>query len=1705
MTVPMRRPSALLPVLAAVAWLGLLAVPANAAAPSATGVPTITGNARAGQTLTSTTGIFAGTAPMTYTRAWQRCDETGAVCSPIAGASAAAYTPVAADVGKTIRVAVTATNVEGSATTTSAATAVIAPLSPPINDPAGLPVISGTPRDGQVLSATDGTWSGITPMTFTRLWRRCDAGGGSCTALAGAATHTLTSNDVGSTIRVEITAKNADGQGVATSAQTAVVDAAAPVNTVAPAMTGPARSGQTLTSASTGTWTGTVPMTYARQWTRCDAGGSACVPIPGANGTTYVVTDADIASTIRVAVTATNVKASATASSAASAVVGPRMPPQSTADPSISGSPVDGQVLTAVDGTWSGTSPITTTRRWQRCDALGASCVDLAGTATTLTLTSADVGSTIRTRVTATNPDGTTQAVSAVTPAIAPALPSATAAPAVSGSAREGQLLTASTGTWKGTPTIAYSYVWQRCASGTCTAIAGETAPTYRAVAADLGKTLRVAVTATNDAGAATSTSAQTASVTAGAPVNVDLPTISGPLPRDGELYSLALGTWAGTAPLVHDRQWLRCNASGSACTPISGEITDDYRLAGADVGKTLRVEITTTNAYGTAKAQSAASPLIQAAPPRADSAPAIGGVLRDGQTLSATSSWSGTAPISLTYQWQRCDALAPTCTDIAGATSATYPLTAPDVGSRMRVRIGALNAGGGGSAVSDLAFAGDPAGLVAPAAPRATGAPVLTGTAIEGGTLTSGDGVFTGTPPLTRSFQWQRCDSAGNGCTDIPGATASERVLTAADRGATLRAIVTAVNSEGSDSIASASSAVVAMAPPRNVIAPSVAPDTGLRDGTLLTATDGAWAGSNPQTLTYSWERCKTATTCVPVPGAGGPSYMLATSDVGFALRVVVTATNGAGYASQASPPTGIVGTNPPVNVTPPTVAGTARDGDVLTAVDGTWAGPVVFDTTYEWWRCDTAGANCTVVPGATSQSIVLSAADIGRTLRARVFRTSAGGSTGAFSDPTLPVAAAAPRNLSLPQITGGAAVGRTLTADRGAWFGSPTLDFAYQWQRCAADGSACSDIAGAVAATYRATDDDDDSSLRVVVTASNDVGSASATSPSTLEVQTDPPSMLAPPSIVAPAGPVAVGVRLTAEPGTWGGAVPMSFTYQWVRCDAQVAGCSPITGATGSSYVLTRADLGARITFTVTAANVVDTTTALAEATEAVRPEAPSNVGLPVITAATGTRDGAKLVAGTGTWNGAAPITYAINWLRCDADGTNCGAIPDAVGANYTLKAEDVGHRMRVRVDGTNATDTVQALSATTAVVAATPPVSTTNPTVVAVEGKPIVGSRVRAETGNWGGTGPVALDVRWQRCPTGSLVCDDVPGANGTEYTLGEADVGRRLRVVVTARNAAATAVASSVPTIAVPPVIPDSVAPPAVTGGTGEGAVLSAVPGVWRGSVPISFGYQWERCANPTDTKCTAISGATNLSYTVARADVGSYLRVAVSASNGGGKSTQASAATDRIEAKAASAPTTATPTTAAPTATTSKKSTSKKKSTTSKKKTTKKTATKKTKPTKKTATKKKNSTKKKAKKTTKKKRTTSTTQPIAVLQRVRITADGRLTVSMRCPSYRSRACGASGTVVAGTALGEVIPDTTLSFTIRPTTVKRRKTVVRSFKLTTAQLDELRKLSDVNFRVRLSAPRAPKRVNEVFVHASIPAELLAQDTSTAPTSG
>ena len=465
---------------------------------------------------------------------------------------------------------------------------------PPANT--SLPTVSGTAREGSTLTASPGTWTG-SPTTFGYQWRRCNTSGGSCADIPGATgtTLVLTHADAGSAIRVLVTATNAGGSASASSAATeTVIPAGPPANVSPPTISGTVQDGQLL-SATTGSWSGS-PTSYAYAWQRCDASGSGCAPLSGADEATYELDEDDIGSTMRVLVTATNAGGSAGAVSAATAPVLPAAP-TNTALPVVSGDAREGQTLQASPGEWTGTP--TTARQWERCNQAGGSCVALPGdTGDSHLLTTADVGSRLKVVVTATNAGGSTSAASALSAPVLPLPPSNLAAPAISGMPQEGQLLSATTGSWSGSPT-SHVYAWQRSSDGSIwTTIASATTATYTPVSADVGSAIRGLVTATNAGGSTSASSAATATVIPAAPpASITPPTISG-TPQEGHLLSATTGSWSGS-PTSYAYEWQRCDETGSACTPLSGADEATYELDEDDVGSTIRVQVTATNAGG--------------------------------------------------------------------------------------------------------------------------------------------------------------------------------------------------------------------------------------------------------------------------------------------------------------------------------------------------------------------------------------------------------------------------------------------------------------------------------------------------------------------------------------------------------------------------------------------------------------------------------------------------------------------------------------------------------------------------------------------------------------------------------------------------------------------------------------------------------------------------------------------------------------------------------------------------------------------------------------------------------------------------------------------------------------------------------------------------------------------------------------------------
>jgi hypothetical protein len=184
------------------------------------------------------------------------------------------------------------------------------------------------------------------------------------------------------------------------------------------------------------------------------------------------------------------------------------------------------------------------------------------------------------------------------------------------------------------------------------------------------------------------------------------------------------------------------------------------------------------------------------------------------------------------------------------------------------------------------------------------------------------------------------------------------------------------------------------------------------------------------------------------------------------------------------------------PTNTSPPTISGSPRTGERLTATPGSWTdGPHAY--TYQWQRCTGTTGACADITEGKADTYLVQDADIGFTLRVVVTARNAGGAgTPASSARTATVTVAgAPVNLVPPQISGasgGLRPGTALAATPGTWDSEAV--FTYQWEVCFADF--CNDIRGAVADRYVVQPSDVGGDIRVAVTARNTAGSGRAVS---------------------------------------------------------------------------------------------------------------------------------------------------------------------------------------------------------------------------------------------------------------------------------------------------------------------------------------------------------------------------------------------------------------------------------------------------------------------------------------------------------------------------------------------------------------------------------------------------------------------------------
>lgn len=479
--------------------------------------------------------------------------------------------------------------------------------------------------------------------------------------------------------------------------------------------------------------------------------------------------------------------------------------------------------------------------------------------------------------------------------------------------------------------------------------------------------------------------------------------------------------------------------------------------------------------------------------------------------------------------------------------------------------------------------------------------------------------------PDVPVTFEWYRgATLVGTGATYTPTASDVSSALEVVARGSV----------EGYD--AAERRATTGTIGAGTIAAPVPTISGTAQVGKTLTAQPGTWSPS--VSLTYRWLRDGAA-----ISTATAKTYVLTPSDHGKRITVEVTGKS-TGYTAvtRASTPTAAVKAGTLATATP-TISGTVRVGSKVTVKPGTWTSGTTF--TYQWYASGQA------ISGATSPSYTPGAAQNGKTLTVKVTGRKTGYGTTSRASAGVTVKAGV-FTAATPKITGQVRTGATVSVSRGTWTPAAS-SYRYQWR---VDGAA---IRGATSSQYTIPSTYGGRKLSVTVTgvrtgyASKSVSSATTT---VLRSYT----RTAAPTI---SGTVRIGSTLkVGSHGTWT-PTPSSWKYQWK------ANGVAISGATGSSYKLTSAQYGKKITVTVTAVRTgYYATSRTSAATASVA--APS----PVLTKDGTYRVGTDIAPGTYV---ATASQFGCYWERRSTSGSSLSGViaNDFVGGQVivTVKSSD------------------------------------------------------------------------------------------------------------------------------------------------------------------------------------------------------------------------------------------------------------------------------------------------------------------------------------------------------------------------------------------------------------------------------------------------
>lgn len=1186
-----------------------------------TGLPVIIGTPTEDQTLTADVSALAdidGLGTLSYQ--WLR---DGAA---ITGATSSTYTAGDPDVGSQISLRITYTDGNGTVETlTSATTSTVTGFN---DTPAGLPVILGSVRENEVLTASTAGISDNDGLgTLSYQWMR----NGASIIGATTASYTTSDADVGSALSVRVT--YTDGQGTMeslTSTTTASVQNVNDTPSGLPVINGVLREAEILTADASSISDNDGLGVFTYQWLR---NGST---IAGATSTTYSATNMDVGASLAVRITFTDGQGTVETVTSALTTAIQNINDVPSGQPVITGAATEDQILAAdVSGLSDADGLGVFSYQWLR----NGSSISGA-TASTYNLTDADVGATLSVRVRYTDGHGTLETLTSSSTATVTGINDAPVGlPVIQGLILENQTLTASTtGVSDADGPGTLSYQWLRNGA----AISGATSSTYVTGDADVGANLSVRVSYTDNQGTAeTLTSASTAAVRNVNDPPIGLPVLSGVFEEDQTLTAIAAGISDIEGLGVFNYQWLR---NGS---DISGANSTTYDTTDADVGARISVRISYVDGLGTTETlTSVQSSVIGAINDSPAGLPTVSGVPEEDRPLAADVSGITDADglNAFSYQWLR-DGSA-----IAGANASIYTPRDADVGAQLSVRVSWTDGQGFLESLTSAATS-----AVANVNDAPTGRPAISGTALEGQTLsavTSSLGDLDGLG--TFQYQWLR-DGVG-----ISGANSASYQLVDADVDARISVRVSWTDGYGTaESLTSLSSSVVVNTNDTPVGAPVIV-GIATEDQILTADVSGISDIDGLGTFRYQWLRDG-----VDIAGATSATYRPTDADVDSRISVKVGYTDGHGLDEVliSTETNRIVAVND-APVGRPTILGAAVEGETLTALTNSFSdADGLGSIQYQWLR------NGSIIGGANSATYTMGDADVGTQLSVEIRYTDGQGTAETLTS----VSTAAIANVNdvasgRPEIRGNAVEDQVLTAVTSSLADSDGLGaFQYQWLR---DGVAISE---ATRDSYQLGDADVDAQIRLRITYIDALG--------TTEVVT---SMAT--DVVANINDVLTGQILLVGNAEQNSTLTVNTSglrdddgfgtlhYRWLRDGHE------IVGASSASYTLAEADVDSRISVEVAYTDNHGSDEVVAsDATTAVLNVNDLPVGLPSITGVT-TEDQTLTANTEAVRDNDGLREFHLQWLR---DGI---VIDGAVDATYRLTDDDVGSRVSLRVSYTD-----------------------------------------------------------------------------------------------------------------------------------------------------------------------------------------------------------------------------------------------------------------------------------------------------------------------------------------------------------------------------------------------------------------------------------